>query len=263
MKVTLLGTGSAAGVPMVSRGWGVCDPNDPKNRRLRSSIFVEEGDTSILVDTGPDLREQLLNANIQKISALLYTHGHADHTHGIDEIREVNRLMRAEIPVWGMKETLDELADRFAYSFEGYDYDIGDPGVLIYKPWLVPNILQLPHPQPFMVNDLQVIPIEQDHGWSKSLGFRFGDFAYSTDLIEMDETGFDKLQGLKVWVVGCVMRQAHTTHANLETVLSWVERIKPERTIITHMGIGFDYAAFKAELPDGVEPGYDGQVIEI
>ncbi len=263
MKITLLGTGGAAGVPMISQGWGLCDPQESKNRRLRSSILVENQDTAILVDTSPDLREQLLNANIRHLDGLIYTHGHADHTHGIDDIREVNRLMRNKIPTYGLPETLDDLKRRFAYAFEGYDYDIQDTNKMIFKPWLDPNPLLLKDIQQFSVAGQNITAIMQDHGWSRSLGFRFGDFAYSTDLISMEETGFEALTGLKVWVVGCVMRKAHTTHANLETVLSWVERLRPERTIITHMGIGMDYASLKSELPNGVEPGYDGMVVTL
>jgi len=261
MKITMLGTGSATGVPMVSAGWGKCDPLNPKNRRLRSSILIEHGETAVLVDTGPDLREQMLSAQIKRLDGVIYTHGHADHTHGIDEIREVNRAMRSSIPAWGPEDCLADLSRRFTYVFEGYE-NISAPETIIYKPWLVPHILKCPDPAPFTIGEISFIPIEQDHGGSLSLGFRFGDTAYSTDLIHMDEKAFSILEGVKTWIVGCVMERPHYTHANLETVLGWVERLKPDRTIITHMGIGFDYQVLKDQLPDGVVPGYDGMIIE-
>lgn len=262
MKVTLLGCGAAPGVPSISGGWGKCDPAEPKNRRMRTSILVEEGETAILVDTGPDLREQLLRAGVKRVDGILYTHGHADHTHGIDEVREINRAMKAAIPVWGMATTLNDLSSRFGYAFQPYD-DITAPGVAIYHPWLVPHVVPVPRPLPVAVGGIEVMPFLQVHGWEASLGFRFGDFGYSTDVTELDEIAFGILDGVKVWVVGCLTEQRHTTHADVSKVLAWAERVRPERTILTHMGAGLDYRTLERALPTGIEPGYDGLVIEI
>lgn len=262
MKVTILGCGAAPGVPSISGGWGKCDPLEPRNRRLRTAILMEEGGTAILVDTGPDLREQLLRANVRRMDGILYTHGHADHTHGIDEVREINRAMKAPIPAWGMASTLNDLMRRFGYAFQPYD-DIAAPGTAIYHPWLVPQVIPVPHPLPFAVGGVMVTPFLQEHGREASLGFRFGDFAYSTDVTALDETAFEILAGVKVWIVGCLTEHRHTTHADVSQVLRWVERVRPERTVFTHMGAGLDYRTLKDGLPPGVEPGYDGQIIEI
>ncbi|MGE4527492.1 MAG: MBL fold metallo-hydrolase [Rhodospirillaceae bacterium] len=262
MKITVLGSGSAAGVPMISAGWGRCDPEEPKNHRLRASVLVESEGATILVDTGPDLRQQLLNAKVRRLDGILYTHAHADHTHGIDEVREINRAMRAAIPVWGMDSTLMSLRNRFDYAFNGFE-NITSPDVIIYHPWLIPHVIDTADPQPFTIGKVEVAPFLQDHGWESSLGFRFGNFAYSTDVTALSENAFAILEGVGVWIVGCLTERPHTTHADLQTVLQWVKRLRPRRTILTHMGIGLDYAMLKASLPPGVEPGYDGLTIEI
>lgn len=262
MKITLLGCGAAPGVPSIAHGWGKCDPAEPKNRRLRTSALVEEGSAAILVDTGPDLREQLLAARVRRLDGILYTHGHADHTHGIDEVREINRAMTAAIPIWGMATTLNDLKHRFGYAFEPYE-DITKPGIAIYHPWMVPQVIPVPHPLPLEIAGVTVTPFLQEHGWEKSLGFRFGDFAYSTDVTALDETAFGILAGVKVWVVGCLTEQRHTTHADVSKVLEWAERVRPQRTVFTHMGAGLDYRTLKDALPPGIEPGYDGMTIEI
>jgi len=261
MKITLLGCGGAPGVPSISRGWGSCDPNESRNRRLRSSILLEENATAILVDTGPDLREQLLRAEVKRLDAILYTHAHADHTHGIDEIREINRLMRAPIAVWGMESTLLALKERFSYAFEDVDTE-KEPDAIIFRPWLCPHVVDCPHPRPFAVNGIKIRPFVQDHGWDISLGFRFGDFAYSTDVQALDEEAFAVLAGVRVWVVGCLTEIHHVTHANLATVQAWTERLKPERVILTHMGISMDYRSLREKLQNRIEPGFDGMVIE-
>lgn len=254
MRITLLGTGAAGGVPMISAGWGDCDPAEPRNRRLRSSILVEEGDTRILVDSGPDVREQLLRAEVTRLTAVLYTHAHADHIHGLDELREVNRAMRGPLDIWGDADTLDDLQHRFAYAFEGVDLDTQP----IFRPWLIPHELT---PE-FTVGGLTVRSFAQDHGWITSWGFRFGDFAYSTDVLNLDDAAFVTLAGVRTWVVGCLTDKPHSTHAHVDKVIAWHERVGPERTILTHMGPGLDYATLRRTLPAGIEPGYDGMTLQ-
>jgi len=255
MRVTILGSGAAGGVPMISAGWGNCDPNEPRNRRLRPSILVQDQGQTILVDSSPDMREQLLRAEIRHLDAVLFTHGHADHTHGIDDLREVNRAMQASIPVFGSQETLDDIAKRFGYVFEPLDFSTTP----IYKPCLIPHVVG----DAFPLGGLSITPIEQDHGYAMTTGFRFGKMAYSTDVWELPESSLAKLEGLDLWIVGCLLDVPHPTHAHVDKVLGWVERLKPKRTVLTHMSPRLDYATLRAQLPDGVEPGYDGQQFEL
>ncbi|MBY0430637.1 MAG: MBL fold metallo-hydrolase, partial [Rhodospirillales bacterium] len=191
MKVTVLGSGAAGGVPMISRGWGKCAPDNPRNRRRRPSILVEEGRARILVDTGPDLREQLLEAGVSSLDAVLYTHGHADHLHGIDDLREVNRAMGRPLDVYGEEHALADIRARFGYVFEPLDLATQP----IYKPLLVPHLVE----GPFEIGPMSIVPMVQDHGYGASTGFRFGDFAYSTDVVEMPAASFAALSGVKVW----------------------------------------------------------------
>jgi phosphoribosyl 1,2-cyclic phosphate phosphodiesterase len=255
VRATILGCGAAGGVPMVSVGWGQCDPLEAKNRRLRPSILLQEGDISVLVDTGPDLRQQLLSANVNRLDAVLYTHGHADHTHGIDDLREVNRVMRAPIPAYGSADCLADIAERFAYVFEPLDLET----VPVYKPWLVPN----PVDGPFQLGPWQVLPIDQDHGYSRTLGFRIGGMAYCTDVCEFPDSSLAMLENLDVWIIGCLVDQPHPTHAHVDKVVAWAEKLKPKRTVLTHMSPRLDYKALKARLPAGLEPAFDGMVIDL
>lgn len=254
MKVTVLGCGAAAGVPSIARGWGHCDPANPKNRRLRPSILVQTDTTTILVDSSPDCRAQLLSTETRRLDAVLFTHEHADHTHGIDDLREVNRAMEAPLPIHATAAVLDSIATRFPYV-------LGEvkEGQSIYKPMLIPH----PISGPFTVGDVQVVPFDQDHGFTRSTGFRFGKFAYSTDVVEMTEEGFAALEGVDTWLVGCLMLHPHPTHAHLDKVLGWLDRVKPRRAVLTHMTAGLDYDCLKAMLPAHVEPAYDGLAIHV
>lgn len=254
MRVTVLGCGGSSGVPTVSGGWGHCDPADPRNRRRRPSVLVDGEGAVVLVDTSPDLREQLLSAAVRHIDAVVYTHGHADHVHGIDELREVNRVMGRGIDIHADDETLAELTGRFGYCFETLRAN-GH----FYKPLLFAHRLD----GPFMVGGLGVVPFAQDHGFSRSIGYRFGRFAYSTDVVRLDETALQVLEGIDTWVVDCMRLEPHPVHADLETVLGWVARVKPRRTVLTHMGTSLDYMELSRRLPAGMEPGYDGLVLEI
>ncbi len=255
MKVTILGCGGASGVPGISMGWGACDPSEPRNRRRRSSILVEDGETRILVDTSPDLREQLLDANIRSVDGLIYTHDHADHLHGIDDLREINRVTRQWLPVWAAPDVLETARARFGYAFEPLE-DIGD---VVYRPLLQAN----PINGPFSIGSIHVVPFDQDHGYARTLGLRFGNFAYSTDVVEIPEESFESLEGLDLWIIGCLVDYPHATHAHVEKALKWIERVKPRHAILTHMGTRLDYKTLCLTLPSWVSPAYDGLVIDV
>lgn len=257
MKVTILGCGSAAGVPAISSGWGACDPSNPKNRRLRSSILVEEGATRILVDTSPDLRQQLLAADVRTFDAVIYTHAHADHIHGLDELREVNRVTGKPLAAFGAPETLDFLRSRFGYAFEGIPP--GSPS--IFRPWLVPATVE--PGTSFQIRQITVDPFLQDHGFSTTIGYRFGDVVYSTDVLELPEASREVVRGAKLWIVGAYTLQPHPTHAHVSKVLEWIAELKPERALLTHMSNDIDYETLRAQLPSYVEPAYDGMTIEV
>lgn len=256
MKVTILGCGPSGGVPMIGDDWGICDRSNPRNRRRRASIAVQDRGATLLVDTSPDMRLQLLDAGIGRLDAILFTHVHADHTHGIDEVRALNRAMGEPMPIYASAATLAELRQRFAYIFRPQD---PAAGAIFYKPALTPNTID----GPFEVAGVAVTPFVQDHGYSKTLGFRFGPFAYSTDVVGLDEGAFASLAGIEVWIVDCYRRTPHPTHTHLAQTLEWIGRVRPRRAILTHMDRDLDYDTLRRELPGGVEPGYDGLTIEL
>jgi len=253
----MLGCGPSWGVPRIGGEWGACDPSNPKNRRRRVSILVEENGARVLVDTSPDLREQLLDAGIRGLDAVLYTHAHADHLHGIDDLRMVNRLIQKPLPVYASKVTLGQIRERFGYVFGAGGGDAATIGY--YRPALEPREVD----GPFEAAGLAITPIVQDHGFSQTLGFRFGRFAYSTDLVRLDETAFAALAGIECWIVDCQRREPHVTHSHLNQTLAWIARVGPRRAILTHMDESLDYAELRRELPANVEPGYDGLTVEI
>jgi phosphoribosyl 1,2-cyclic phosphate phosphodiesterase len=256
MKITLLGCGPSSGVPTIIGDWGACDPDNPRNRRLRPSIAVQQDDYTILVDTSPDLREQLISAGIREIDAVLYTHEHADHVMGIDDLRAIRRHMGRNIDAYAAPDVLEKLKLRFGYLFSG----IQDPEDL-YRPILDPRVID----GPITIGPFEGIqPIDQDHGICASLGFRFGKFAYSTDVVELPDSSLEALKGVDVWIVDCLRDgPLHPTHANLERTLQWIDIVKPKRAILTHMNFQADYDALAEACPEGVEPGYDGMVIEV
>ncbi len=254
MRVTILGCGGSGGVPLIGGYWGACNPDNPRNRRLRVSILVEEGGTTILVDTSPDLRQQLLRAGVSRLDAVLYTHTHADHLHGIDDLRPVNRSMNAPIDIYGSPETIADIRARFGYVFEPIR-----PGHGYYKPLLVPHEAT----GPFTVGDIEVVPFEQDHGFSMTTGYRFGRVAYSTDVLELPEAAFRVLEGLDLWIVDCLRLRPHETHAHLDKALGWIARLRPRRAVLTHMNQTVDYDDLAARLPEGVVPAHDGLVLDI
>ena len=257
MRVTVLGCGASTGVPTIGRNWGRCDPNDARNRRRRVSLLVEAaGGTTILIDTSPDLREQLIDAGIRRLDAVLYTHAHADHLHGIDDLRGVNRMIQAALPTYATRETLAEIERRFGYVFAPLK-----PGLEgnYYKPVLERHVID----GPFTVAGIAVMPFVQDHGFSTTLGFRFGGFAYSTDVIGLDDRAFAALAGIDTWVVDCIRRTPHVTHSHVDRTLEWIGRVRPRRAVLTHMDESLDYETLRRTLPAGVEPGYDGMVLEL
>ncbi len=260
MRVTVLGCGGSAGVPQLGgangRGdWGQCDPTEPRNRRTRSSIAVDLPEGRMLVDTGPDLRDQLLANGIGQVDAVLYTHAHADHIMGLDEIRILNRLIGRPIEAYGTQVVLDDIRSRFSYAFGPWTPPI------FFRPVLVPRPI-LPD-ETHMILGAPISVIGQDHGFSQTLGLRIGSFAYSTDVVALDDNALEALHGIEIWLVDCFQRNAHKTHAHLQQVLRWNERVKAQRVILTHMSYDLDWAWMTTHLPDGVEPGFDGMRIAI
>ncbi len=256
MRVTILGCGGSSGVPLIGNVWGKADPANPRNRRRRPSILVENASTAILVDTGPDLREQLVDAGVQHLDGVLYTHAHADHAHGIDDLRAINWLTGKALDVHADADTLAILSQRFDYCFKPLP-----PGGNIYaRPVLTPHIIN----EPFRIGSIDIIPFVQDHGHSNSLGFRFGRIAYSTDVVRLSDEAFEILEGVDTWIVDCVrLEPPHPVHAHWDITRGWIERLRPRRAILTHMNHMMDYDTLCGLLPDGVEPAYDGMVIEV
>ena len=252
MKVTILGCGTSFGVPMIACKCPVCTSADPRNKRTRSSIMVTEAGKNILIDTSTDLRAQAIANGIERIDAVLYTHPHAEHIHGIDELRRFNWLQAESIPCYGSPETLRLIRETFKYIF-------ASPG----KPGWQPNLTTNDIDGPFEVFGIKVVPIEVMHGDLPIFGYRFGDFAYLTDFSEIPDESEELLNGVRVIIIEALRHEPHPTHVNLEQALEVIARLKPERAALTHMAHGFDYETVMATLPKGVELGYDGLVLEI
>lgn len=257
MRVTILGCGGSNGVPLIGGSWGECDPNEPRNRRRRASIMVEQGDTRILVDTSPDLREQLIDAQVDRITAVVYTHAHADHLHGLDDLRPLNYLMDRAIPIHATSETLGEIRQRFGYALEPTP-----PGAQFIRPALTPVPITGPS---FRIGDVDIRCFPQDHGpGGETLGLRFGAFAYSTDVARLSEEAFAILAGVECWVVDCLRHgPPHPTHAHYDLTMDWIRRVKPRRAVLTHLSHHMDYRKLKRICPPGVEPAYDGMKIDV
>ena len=257
MKVTILGCGPSQGVPVIGNRWGNCDPDNPKNRRSRPSILFEVDGKSILVDTSPDIRNQLLDNDIRQVDAVLFTHLHYDHVGGIGELRTLSFLAKRQIDIYGTAFTLDTLRSNWGYLFASDDSDSAD----LYQPVAEPHAFDFD--VPFYAQGIEIVPFRMDHGICDTAGFRIGDFAYSTDVVELDDNAFDRLQGIDTWVVDCLREEPHPTHAHFARTLEWIDRVNPRRAVFTHMNFQTDYEATKALCPDGVAPGYDGMVLEI
>lgn len=260
-RATILGCGSSGGVPRIGANWGACDPSNPKNRRWRCSMLVERmgkpRHTTVLIDSSPDVREQLLGVRCTALDGVLYTHDHADHTHGIDDLRMVSYAMKKRIDVWADDATRKSLVDRFGYCFEkppGSTY----PPILDAHPIDAAKPVRVEGPS----GAIEALPVPQVHGDIATLGFRIRGLAYSPDLSDIPESSVPLLQGLDVWIVDALRFTAHPSHFSVKQALQWIERLKPKRAILTHMTTDLDYEALKRELPEGVEPAYDGMAIE-
>ena len=249
MKLRILGCGTSFGVPRIGGDWGNCDPSEPRNRRRRASILIEHEGTNILVDTSPDLREQLLDAGVDRLEAVIWTHDHADHCHGIDDLRQVYHVRGAPIPGFARESTLEALRKRFDYVLDGKG---GYPAIV--APFLLPDELQ--------IGEIRVRVIDQPHGSISSAGLRFEaegkSIAYSTDFNSFTEEMKAAFAGSDIWVVDSLRRRPHPTHPHLAQALEWISVIRPARAILTHMDNSMDYRQLLAELPEGVEPGFDG-----
>lgn len=273
IRATILGCGSSGGVPRFggpggAGDWGSCDPSEPRNRRTRCSLLVQrfidpaiprhDTATSVLIDTSPDMRTQLLAATCSRIDAVFYTHDHADQSHGIDDLRVFALSQRARVPVFIDDATSGRIAERFSYCFvqeEGSWYPsvlerrtmpaCGDGAEIEGRGGAIP-----------------VTPFLQHHGPVNSLGFRIGDIAYSSDVVGLPEESFALLSGVKTWIVDALQMKPHGTHAHLEMTLDWIARVKPRRAILTNLHVTMDYQTLKKNLPAGVEPAYDGMIVE-
>ncbi len=263
----ILGCGSSGGVPRIGGDWGICDPSEPRNRRSRCSLLLtvtgqnESGEaegqaTRILIDTSPDMREQLLAARVDRLDAVLISHEHADQCHGIDDLRALVLRQRRRMPVHMDGRTAAILMKRFDYCFDGAG---GYPAILDAH-------IDLEDRKPLRIEGIggavEILPLDQDHGGTRSLGFRVGDFAYCNDVVRLPEETLERLGGLDVLIVDALRYTPHPTHANLDQALAWIDRLKPRRAILTNLHVDLDYARLVAELPPGVAPAYDGMEVE-
>ena len=262
LRVTVLGCGASPGVPRIGNDWGACDPNEPKNRRSRCAILIErvDGDggrpTRVLVDTGPDVRMQLLAAGVNFVDAVIYTHAHADHVHGIDDLRAFWQNTGELVDVYADALTKARLDRAFGYCFvtaPGSFY----PPILKYHP--------LTAGQPLTIvgggGPLTLTPLRQVHGDIDSLGLRVGGFAYSCDVSDLPGETQRELADLDVWIVDALRYRPHPSHFSVSDAIAWVDRIRPRRAILTHLHADLDYATLRRELPAGIEPAYDGMII--
>lgn len=254
MRVIILGCGTSSGVPRIGNDWGSCDPRNPKNRRSRASIMVEADGYRVLVDTGPDLRNQLLDNDIGRLDAVIYTHDHADHCHGIDDLRQIYHVRRRPVDVYARPATLQSLAERFRYAFDGKDG---------YPPTVAGHEL----PDEIALGPLRIRVTDLPHGTILSAGLRFErldrSISYSTDFNELPDEAIILFKRTDVWIVDALRRRPHPTHPNLDQTLAWITQVMPGQAVLTHMDQSMDYATLEGDLPAGVRPGYDGMRIDI
>ena len=257
LKLTILGCGSSAGVPRIGGDWGACDSNNPKNRRKRCSVLLEQtvasGTTRVLIDTSPDMREQMLSAEVPSLDGVWYTHEHADHTHGIDELRAFYLLQRKRIPIWADQATATMLKSRFAYCFAA-------PAGSEYPPVVEHHLIETAAKIATSGAGGEIIglPFTVSHGNINALGFRVGNVAYTPDVNNIPESSLEALHGLDLWIVDALRRYPHPSHFSLPETLEWIARVKPNRAIITNLHVDLDYETLCNELPPHIRPAFDG-----
>jgi phosphoribosyl 1,2-cyclic phosphate phosphodiesterase len=257
LTITILGCGSSGGVPRVAQGWGACDPHNPKNRRRRCSILLERdgdsGKTVVLVDTSPDLRMQLLEASVKRLDAILLTHSHADHTHGIDDVRPLVQVMGRKIEIHMDDATAQIVRRSFGYVFE-------TPAGSEYPPLLTERRLR--PGEPCRIEGpggaIEAVPFRLEHGEIDALGFRLGDCAYTPDLCGVPAESIAFLGGLDLWIVDCLRYTPHPTHWCLADTLQWIAKVQPRRAILTNLNTDLDFERLSRDLPGNVEPAFDG-----
>lgn len=263
LRFTILGCGSSPGTPRVNGDWGDCDPTNPKNARLRCAAMAERisadgGITRVVIDTGPDFRAQMIAAQVDRLDAVIYTHAHADHIHGIDDLRTYTHVQRRLIDVYADQATMHRLHEAFGYCFE-------TPPGSGYPPILKAHLFG--HDRPITIEGeggpLTFEPLPQIHGDILSVGFRIGELAYCPDVSAWPGATVELLGGLEVLIIDALQYKPHPTHFSLGEALEWIERLQPGRAVLTHMHIPLDYDTVMRETPDNVEPGYDGMTIEI
>ena len=254
MRLRILGCGTSTGVPKIGNDWGRCDPDEPRNARLRSSTLFERGGKGLLVDCGPDLRQQLLAAEINRLDAVIVTHAHGDHCHGIDELRPVSQAIGQPVAIHARPDVLAELQLRFAYAFERSEF---------YRPIAEGRQIE----DEWSFGDARVRIVDQPHGGPSSLGLRFDEgsrsAAYAIDFQDLTPDMATLYEGVDVWVADCLTRSPHPTHMHLDGLLGWARELRVGQVYLTHMGNGLDYRTLVAELPDWAAPAYDGLEIEL
>ena len=259
LRFHILGCGSSGGVPRIGGHWGDCDPANPKNRRRRCSMLVEretdQGVTRVLIDTSPDMRDQLIDAGVGALDGVIYTHSHADHVHGVDDLRMVVFNMRERVNVWADQTTCDALLDRFGYVFI-------QPEGSSYPPILNLNLLNGPVRIKGLGGEITLTPFEVEHGRIDALGFRIKDLVYLPDVSAMNKAAWDVVSGANCWVLDALRRDPHPTHSHLQQSLEWIEKSGVPNAVLTNMHIDLDYETVLAETPDHITPAYDGMIIE-
>ena len=252
MRITFLGTGTSHGVPIIACDCSVCQSDDPRNKRTRTSVYIEDGDSRLLIDASPELRLQCLANGVDRIDAVLLTHSHADHIFGLDDLRRFNHIQKGPVSIYGEPETLDRIGVVFSYAFGGGPVGGGKPKFDLHQ-----------IDGPFQVGQTQILPLRVWHGEASVTAFRMGRFAYVTDTSRIPHESFEQLRGLHTLVLDGLRYRPHVTHLNVEQAVEVVQALAPERAYLTHMTHDLDYVTLSSELPDGIEPAYDGLAIEV